>query len=545
MNIILNTEQSYELTELAKSLTNSDDDLIYIVKEIDGKDVSIAVERSVFLQGISGGGDTSKFIISGGVVWDGVDLDFTSTFVRWNYYGLQNQAPPQRLTLDDGDSLPRTDVFAINSDTNTIEIIKGTPAANPIVPAVAVNQIYVQSVDVDAFATTPTITVDPIYRDNADWTMTTYNTSGTTVGAVDFEDTAFPYQGTYDIKSTTSKTTGIRAQRGSKIDLTTYTSMTFAIRFETALPSNRKLIAIAGADGANIDSANLMPYGIDRNLVGEWQIITLPTSIFQGATEVDRFQFRMNGGGALDGVEYYLDNIILSTGSAATVPLDTISILHDGNNIGTRPKLNFIQGTNVTFDIVDDPVNDRVNITINSSGGGGGSGIVETVVGTAQQIDVDSSDAANPIVSLADEVLDSLSAADSALQSGDNVSELTNDAGYLTSAPIPDEEEIVGTATYNGAMTGTVNLDLSTFTSFYGVLTGATAITVSNEPASGESFARSLKLSSTATESLTLPVGWKVIGTYSADTTINDFQIEFSNYPTVGALVTCYINQLP
>ena len=179
------------------------------------------------------------------------------------------------------------------------------------------------------------------------------------------------------------------------------------------------------------------------------------------------------------------------------------------------------------------------------SGGGGGGGTVDSVVGTTNEIDVDSTDAANPVVSLASAVTTSLGLADSALQSGDNVSELTNDAGYLTSAPVPDEEEIVGTATYNGAMTGTVNLDLSTFSSFYGVLTGATTITVTNTPASGESFVRTLKLSSTVTEALTLPVAWKVIGTYSADTTINDFQIEFSNYPTVGALVTCYINQLP
>jgi hypothetical protein len=56
---------------------------------------------------------------------------------------------------------------------------------------------------------------------------------------------------------------------------------------------------------------------------------------------------------------------------------------------------------------------------------------VETVVGTATEIDIDSADAQNPIVSLAVEVTASLALADSALQSGDNVSVLTNDAGYI------------------------------------------------------------------------------------------------------------------
>lgn len=116
----------------------------------------------------------------------------------------------------------------------------------------------------------------------------------------------------------------------------------------------------------------------------------------------------------------------------------------------------------------------------------------------------------------------------------------------LKTAVQPTEEELKGAATYNGAMTGTVNLDLSTFTSFRGILTGNTTITVTNTPASGESFVRSLKISSTTTESLTLPVSWDIVsGTYGATTAIDDFQIEFSNYPTAGLIVTVYINAIP
>ena len=42
-----------------------------------------------------------------------------------------------------------------------------------------------------------------------------------------------------------------------------------------------------------------------------------------------------------------------------------------GTIIGTRRKLNFIEGTNVTLTITDDAPNDEVDITIPSSGGGG------------------------------------------------------------------------------------------------------------------------------------------------------------------------------
>lgn len=43
-----------------------------------------------------------------------------------------------------------------------------------------------------------------------------------------------------------------------------------------------------------------------------------------------------------------------------------------GTIIGVKRAINFIEGTNVTLTIVDDPTNNEVDITISSSGGGGG-----------------------------------------------------------------------------------------------------------------------------------------------------------------------------
>lgn len=114
----------------------------------------------------------------------------------------------------------------------------------------------------------------------------------------------------------------------------------------------------------------------------------------------------------------------------------------------------------------------------------------------------------------------------------------------LKEAIKPDEEEIDGTAIYDATFTGTENLDLSTFQSLRALLTGNTTITVTNTPASGESFVRSLKIASSSTESLTLPGSWNVVGTYTADGTVNDLQIEFSNFPTTGLFVTAYINDV-
>lgn len=47
---------------------------------------------------------------------------------------------------------------------------------------------------------------------------------------------------------------------------------------------------------------------------------------------------------------------------------------NSGANVGTRPRINLIEGANVTITVADDGVGDEVAITIAASGGGGGSG---------------------------------------------------------------------------------------------------------------------------------------------------------------------------
>ena len=47
-----------------------------------------------------------------------------------------------------------------------------------------------------------------------------------------------------------------------------------------------------------------------------------------------------------------------------------------GTLIGKRKTLNFIEGSNVTLTVADDSANDKIDITIASTGGGGGGGIL-------------------------------------------------------------------------------------------------------------------------------------------------------------------------
>lgn len=105
------------------------------------------------------------------------------------------------------------------------------------------------------------------------------------------------------------------------------------------------------------------------------------------------------------------------------------------------------------------------------------------------------------------------------------------------------EEHLKGTALYSATTTGTVDLDCDTFADWYRILTGNTDFTFSNTPASGATFVRSLTIKSTASETLSFSTATMVIGEYVNDTSENDIQIKFSNFPTVGLKITVYINQ--
>lgn len=54
-----------------------------------------------------------------------------------------------------------------------------------------------------------------------------------------------------------------------------------------------------------------------------------------------------------------------------------VEVAKAGTLTGTRKRLNFIEGTNVTITVADDSANNKVDVTIASSGGGGGYNTVQ------------------------------------------------------------------------------------------------------------------------------------------------------------------------
>ena len=72
-------------------------------------------------------------------------------------------------------------------------------------------------------------------------------------------------------------------------------------------------------------------------------------------------------------------NLSMATGMS----VQKLSFAKNGTDIADRPKLNLIEGSNVTLTVTDNPTDNRVDVTVASTGGGGG---------TDQYVKVDSSD---------------------------------------------------------------------------------------------------------------------------------------------------------
>jgi hypothetical protein len=74
------------------------------------------------------------------------------------------------------------------------------------------------------------------------------------------------------------------------------------------------------------------------------------------------------GGGLLDAeaVVFTVDDLLDAVAR--------LEVSKAASPVGTRRGLNFVEGSNVTLTLSDDPSNERVNVTIASSGGGGGGG---------------------------------------------------------------------------------------------------------------------------------------------------------------------------
>ena len=248
----------------------------------------------------------------------------------------------------------RIDAIVINED-GEIKIKQGVPSSSPQKPQIAEDEILIQYAKIPKFSDPNKDrigVVQVVYeRSGSQWTTTKYSISGDGSGStIDDLSNSNPYVFNTCIYADTDYRSGIDFMMPvGTVRRSDYASLSLRVRFDEPLSADRFLsVSIYGTSSTisgtvSSSTVNLMAYGLERDILGQWQHIVVPTSKFGSKVEsVKGIKFRMIGGASASNAEWFMDNILLQSGS--------------------------------DYDEYMDPSNGSQGTTIVSGGGGGGAG---------------------------------------------------------------------------------------------------------------------------------------------------------------------------
>jgi hypothetical protein len=148
--------------------------------------------------------------------------------------------------------------------------------------------------------------------------------------------------------------------------------------FIGAVPTARQVLAGSGMTGGGALSADVTLSAQVTSVFGRIGVITLTPADITSATGVLNTRAINTGTGLQGGGNLSADRTL------AVVPDTTnqqVQVLLGGTPIGTRHAINFINGANATVSVADDTTNNRLNVTVASTGGTGGMSDPTTTLG--------------------------------------------------------------------------------------------------------------------------------------------------------------------
>ncbi|MGH7343290.1 MAG: hypothetical protein ACREK4_00125 [Candidatus Rokuibacteriota bacterium] len=271
----------------------------------------------------SGTGD-NKLISGGGVSWIS-GLSFRVAAAIYQIQGFTYSSPQTDVTLASADPTnPRIDIIAVNT-SNAVIVIQGTPAAAPAAPDVDPNtELDLTFILVPAGATTPGVTQDAIYKENAEWTG---SVSG---GTMVLNSTNSPLLGTLCVEATSAATNHwFQFDAPASLDLATRNNLSFNIKNKAAWPTNRTITMRWRLSGVNQGVAVLLRngvFGFSSSNITSYQQIVVPVSAFAvGGLQVNQIRFTVTGTGGNLG--FHLDEAYLQGGIG---PGAAASMVHTG-----------------------------------------------------------------------------------------------------------------------------------------------------------------------------------------------------------------------
>jgi hypothetical protein len=268
-----------------------------------------------------------KRLYYGGAEWcdsDPIALTFSLTNMAYTFADeilFKTASMPNLSVSVAHPTYDRIDAIVVNEDGD-IKIKEGTPAPIPKKPVLEEDEVLIQYAlikkSVDKVGTH-----EKVYENNSQWSTSAYQISGTVNPSdVNFNSNNGQFNSTYCIAANTDYRTGLDFKKSvGTIKRSDYASLSMRVRFNNELDHNRFLSAqIYGTSSnylgtASSNTINLMAYGLEPNIIGEWQHVVVPTIKFGNKVEtVKGLKIRMIGGASASKTSWDLDWVLFQTG---------------------------------------------------------------------------------------------------------------------------------------------------------------------------------------------------------------------------------------
>lgn len=259
---------------------------------------------------------SGSYLISGGGVAFVSDLDLIVSPAVYVINGVQYTSVLTPLTLSAADPTDdRIDVIALTTSSTAV-IVAGTAAVNPERPEVdPATQLELTFALVTAAATELDITVTNVYSENTEYTT---SQSGS---AFNFASTNNERSGTVCIEATSAANGNYaQFQAPAPIDAGDFDNLVFYIRSKATWPATKTLsLSLRSTNTLRGQTVTLAEgsFGFTSANITTYQQIVVPMALF-GASGLSVNRLRMAVAGAGAAIGFYLDDITLQGGIAAT-----------------------------------------------------------------------------------------------------------------------------------------------------------------------------------------------------------------------------------
>lgn len=269
----------------------------------------------------------TKRLYYGGVEWsnnDPISLTFSLTNLAYTFADeiLFKTASTPNLSVSVSHPIyDRIDAIVVNED-GVIKIKEGIAAPIPKKPVLGEDEVLIQYAlikkSVDKIGV-----LETVYENNSEWETSTYQISGSSNPSdVNFQHNSGQFNSTYCISANTDYRTGLDFKKSiSSIKRSEYTSLSMRVKLNSELDHNRFLsVQIYGTSSyytgtASSNTINLMAYGLEPNIIGQWQHVVVPTIKFgEKVDSIKGLKVRMIGGASASKTSWNLDWVLFQSG---------------------------------------------------------------------------------------------------------------------------------------------------------------------------------------------------------------------------------------